>query len=269
MMCCLPVFLQLKGDFPPVSLTICEPIPASLETLLNVLETPCSQTHILDYENTPKTYIRHAPPKVVEAENPLFLESADELSGLDSILVPPDDGSNITESANSRIGVQDHDSIGSRNSSSEVGNETVNAIVTTEADSLEEAKQEEDEEEGEKAEEMKEEGGRELGCSDLSEHVAYTQGTSGTYKSLESQQHLFDLPEDEFPVSKPFTLSPQELTSIGASLAKSFTMDGGYLHPTSYLQTNSSGSSGYVTDLSMINTTTPALMSVQRVKGEV
>lgn len=234
-----------------------------------MLETPCSHTHILDYENTPKTYIRRAPPKVIEAENPLFLESADELSGLDSILVPPDDGSNITESANSRVGVRDHDSIGSQNSSSEVGNKTMNAIVTSEADSLEEAKEEDNEEEGEKAEETKEEGGRELVCSDLSEHVPYTQGTSGTYESLESQQHLFDLPEDEFPVSKPFTLGPQELTSIGASLAKSFTMDGGYLRPTSYPQTNGSRSSGYVTDLSVMNTTTPALMSVQRVKGEV
>ena len=259
-----------------MSLAIREPILPSLETLLNVLETPCSHTHLLDYDHTPKTYLRHAPPKRVEAQNSLFLESAEELSDLNSILVPPDGGSTITESAIARISDGGNDSIGTLKTSEEEGNETMKVIVPTEADSLEEERgeeeekeeekeeEEEDEKEEEEEEEEEEEGGREQVCSDLSGHVSYTQDTSGAYESLELK--LCDLPGGEFPLCKPFMLGPRELTSMDASLVESFSVDSDYLHPPSHLQTNTSGSSGYVTDLSLMNSTTPALESVD---GEV
>ena len=219
------VSLQLIGGYPPISLSSYKPTQVSQETLLNVLEKPHPQDHVVSCESTLQPYT----PSISEDRS--SSDSTNELSELSNM---QDNHSDIAKAAD-----------GSNNIADSVSLSTQMAKEEEKEEGVEEEKDEEKEEKLEEDESEKD-GRRKEMHYEPGEHVAYIEEKSATCQSFDCTKHH---PEGEFThcVDEPFTLDDNEPIAHSITNSElSYTDDGDHLCSVPFVPGGSSESSGYI-----------------------
>jgi len=219
--------MQIDDSFSPV-LEEHKEISESIETIVCTLNY-----HHLEYENTPRSYIRHSSPETEYTSNDTMTKSKNP-----NVLVPLDEHSESASVTNVYVGTQ-------WTVEGEEGEEGEVLEATGTVRGVSQAEEEEKEENKDKEEEKEEERSKVTGHDESN----YDRVNGNTYESLEPK-----LPVDEFPTNNPkeTTFSDVPLSSM------SFYTYGGYLHS---VQGNTSRTSGYISDTNAMWNRSPILLS--------